>query len=44
MSYTLLFINVAVYIQHLQKHAVTVVLTYYTLLIKTLKAIATLTF
>ena len=44
MSYNLLFINVAVYIQHLQKHAVTVVITYYILLIKAFKATATLTF
>ena len=40
MSYNLQFINVAVYI-HLQKHAVTVVITYYVVLIKALKAIAT---
>ena len=44
MSYNLLFINVAAYIQHLQKHAVTVVITYYVLLIKAIKAIATSTF
>ena len=32
------------YMQHLQKHAVTVVITYDVLLIKALKAIETLTF
>ena len=37
MSYNLQFINVAVYIQHLQKHAATVVITYYVLLIKAFK-------
>ena len=42
MSYKL-FINVAAYI-HLQKHAVTVVITYYVLLIKDFKAIATFNF
>ena len=44
MSYNLKFINVAVYVQHLEKHSVTVVITYYVLLIKALMAIATLTF
>ena len=44
MSYNLLFINVTACIQHLQKHAVTVVITYHVLLIKALKAITTLTF
>ena len=34
MSYKLSFINVAVYIQHLQKHAVTVVITYFIIIIK----------
>ena len=43
MSYNL-FINVAAYIQHLQKHDVTGVITYHVLLTKVLKAIATLTF
>ena len=44
MSYNLYFINVAVYMQHLQKHAVTVVITYSVLLINALKEMATLTF
>ena len=45
MSYNLQFINVAVYITTFtEANAVTVVITYYVLLIKALKATATLTF
>ena len=33
MSYNLFFINVAEHIQHLQKHAVTVLITYYNTII-----------